>query len=368
MKINSKLSQDILFYTILLIGFGWLIFTYKVLLGPLIISCLIAYLLYPIVTWLSIRIKIDRRKIVPFVYFIFLVFLIWTIIYLFPILTGQASLLASQLDKLPDQVEILQTYLQRELGFNLPLESLIGEIEIGITQQLKPEQLFQTILTASTNIIWVILIIITSFHFLRDWEILREWMFGLFSGPFESELRCLHQEIKIVWQTYLRGQLLIMFILGIASGIGAAVIGLPGSLILGFLAGVLALIPSLGPATATAIAVIVAWTQGSSYLDIPNLTVAIIIVAIFQGIQLIEGLWLTPRIMGRRMNLHPGLVLIAVIGTLFTLGALMALIIVPVIGSLGLIFRYIRNKRANPDPKSDQDLLQSSIDEEINKE
>lgn len=54
--------------------------------------------------------------------------------------------------------------------------------------------------------------------------------------------------------------------------------------------------------------------------------------------------------MGRRLNLHPGLILIAVVGTLFTLGALMALIIVPVLGSLDLVFRYIRNKRSGLDP------------------
>lgn len=54
--------------------------------------------------------------------------------------------------------------------------------------------------------------------------------------------------------------------------------------------------------------------------------------------------------MGRRLNLHPGLILIAVVGTLFTLGALMALIIVPILGSLDLIIRYIRRKRSGLDP------------------
>jgi predicted PurR-regulated permease PerM len=97
----------------------------------------------------------------------------------------------------------------------------------------------------------------------------------------------------------------------------------------------------------------VTWTQGSTYLDLSNTAVALIIVAIFQVIQLIEGFWLTPRIMGRRLNLHPGLILIAIVGTLFTLGALMALIIVPLLGSLDLIFNYARRKRAGLDPWPD---------------
>jgi diguanylate cyclase (GGDEF)-like protein len=103
----------------------------------------------------------------------------------------------------------------------------------------------------------------------------------------------------------------------------------------------------------------VAWTQGSTYLDISNLAVTLIVVAIFQAIQLIEGFWLTPRIMGHRLNLHPGLVLIAIVGTLFTLGALIALIIVPLLGSLDLLFRYARRKRAGIDPWVFQDSAQS---------
>jgi predicted PurR-regulated permease PerM len=219
-----------------------------------------------------------------------------------------------------------------------------------MTQMAKPERIFQIILKASTNIVWVIIIIATSFHLLRDWEKLREWIFGLLPRNLEPDFRRLHKEIKTVWQSYLRGQLLIMSFLGILSGIGAAAIGIPGALMLGFLAGSLALIPSIGSAAATAIAAVVAWTQGSMYLDISNLAVTLIIVGIFQVIQLIEGLWLTPRIMGRRLKLHPGLIFVAIVGTLFSLGAVMALIIVPIIGTLQLVLRYVRRKRAGLDP------------------
>jgi len=179
----------------------------------------------------------------------------------------------------------------------------------------------------------------------------REWLFGNSPESLEPDLRRLHQEIKAVWQAYLRSQLLIMFILGTLSGLGAAVLGVPGALVLGFLAGGLALIPTLGPATATA--AVVAWPQGSNYFDLSNLIVALIVVIIFQVIQLIEGLWLTPRVMSARLHMHPGIVLIAVVGTLFTLGALIALIIVPILGSLALIFRFVRMKRAGLDPWPD---------------
>ena len=54
--------------------------------------------------------------------------------------------------------------------------------------------------------------------------------------------------------------------------------------------------------------------------------------------------------MSRRINLHPGIIMVAVVGTLFTLGALIALIIVPIIGSLVIVGGYIQRKRAGLAP------------------
>mgnify|MGYP002640153765 CR=1 FL=1 len=359
-KKQPDLAQDLLFYAILFFGLGWLLSTYQILFGPLVIACLISYLLYPGVTWIADRTGIDRRKVVPLVYLIFLAFLVLAAIYLAPVIVSQTNLLVGQFSILPEQTETLQVDLENVFGFNFPIESFVAEIETDLANLLRPDRIFRIIQGASTNIVWVIIIFITSFHLLRDWPNLREWLFSMAPEKSEADMRRLHKEIKLVWQTYLRGQLIIMLILGISSGIGAAIVGVPGSLILGFLAGALALIPSLGPAIATGVAAIVALSQGSTYLALSKLTVTLLVVAIFQVIQLIEGFWLTPRVMGRRLNLHPGVVLVAVVGTLFTLGALMALIIIPILGSFELIFHYTRKKRAGLDPWPTEELAMDS--------
>ncbi|HSG25575.1 MAG TPA: AI-2E family transporter [Anaerolineales bacterium] len=348
-KINSSNPSEFVFYAVLIFIVGWLVYTYQVVIGPLIISALIAYLIYPGVTWLSNRTRIHRRRIVLVVYILFLASFVWAVMYLVPVIVNQANLLASQLDNLPHQFEMLQHDLERWLGITLPLEALTADIEDDISQMLKPERAFQFIRRATTNIVWLVVIFITTFHLLRDWAHLREWFFGLLPEPGRSEYRQLHQEIKKVWRSYLRGQLLIMFLLGLFSGIGAALIGLPNALLLGFLAGTLALIPSLGPFLATAIAALVAWTQGSTYLELSNLTVTLLVVVIFVFVQMLEGFYLTPRIMSTRVRLHPGIVMVAIVSTLFTLGALISVIIVPIIASLILVARFVRRKRAGLD-------------------
>lgn len=357
---TKKLAQDQIFYVVILFGITGLIFTYRVLIGPLVIAALLAYLLYPGVTWIAKRTHLDRRQIVPLVYIAFVGALILVSVYLSPIIIQQARMLANGLQTIPEQIGIFESDLEVTLGYKVPMESIWIDLQSDAIQVLKPDRVFKVIKAASTNIIWVLVIFVTSFYLIRDWERLRKFLFFLAPVDYQADIQHLYQEIKAVWRAYLRGQLLIMFLIGLLSGLGATAIGLPGAVILGILAGTLALIPTLGPAIATIFAAIIAWTQGSTYLDIPNTIVAVLAVAIFQVVQLIEGVWLTPQIIGKRLQLHPGLVLIAVIGSLVTLGATMALIVAPLIGSLEAIIRYSRIKRAGLDLWSIEEIAQSA--------
>ena len=356
-KINSKIALEFVFFTVILLIIGWFILTYKVLFGPLIISALIAYLLYPGVTWLSKRTKIHRRHVVLIVYFLFLAFLAWALIYLAPIIVRQAKLLTRQAANLPAQMVLLESKIEEIVGFELPIDTLASDLQIDIGQMFKPDRAFRVILSATTNIIWLVVIMSVTFHLLRDWEHLREWVFDLLPEHLRPEYRQLHLEIKQVWQSYLRGQLFVMFLVGFLSGISAMALGLPNALLLGILAGVLDIIPNIGPTIATGLAALVAWVQGSSYLQISGLSIVLLVVVVFSMIQVIENFYLIPRVMGRQLNMHPGIVMVAIVGTLFTLGTLVALIIVPIIGSAGIIFGYIRRKRAGIDPWPDEEIL-----------
>jgi predicted PurR-regulated permease PerM len=346
----KKFAQDLIFYAAILVGIGGLIYIYRVLIGPLVIAALLAYLLYPGVTWIKKRTQLDRKYIVPLVFIVFVGIIVLIFIYISPIVIQQARMITSGLQTIPEQIGRVESDIERIFGFDLPLESFWITLQNDATQLLQPERVFRVIQTTSTNSIWVFVIFVTTFYLLRDWERLRDWLLGIAPADYQTDVQHLYLEIKTIWRAYLRGQLLILFLVGLLSGLGAGAIGLPGPVVLGILAGTLALIPTLGPTIATVIAAVVAWTQGSAYLDISNVALTIVVVAIFQAVQLFDGIWLTPQIMGKRLALHPGIVLVAVIRSLVTAGATLALIIAPLIGSLEIIIRYIRRKRAGLDP------------------
>jgi predicted PurR-regulated permease PerM len=185
---------------------------------------------------------------------------------------------------------------------------------------------------------------------LQDWERLREWLIRLAPVSYQPDVRRLYQEIRDAWQAHLRGQLLLMMLVGVLVGLGSAAIGLRHAMLLGLLAGGLDLIPSLGPIVAMVVAVAVAWFEGSTYLPLSKGWVVAMVIALYTLVQQMENIWLQPRIMGRRLRLHPGLVFIAVTSALTLGGTVVALIIVPLLASARVVGRYVHCRMLGLEP------------------
>jgi len=147
--------------------------------------------------------------------------------------------------------------------------------------------------------------------------------------------------MKQIWQGYLRENLALMLITGVLFTIAWLAIGLPGAFILVIITGVLTIIPDLGPAIAAALATVVALFEGSTYLDISNYWFAVLVLGIYMLLINIKGIWIRPRIFARSVHMHDGIVFIAIMAAVVLQGILGALVIVPVLDSVGVLGRYI---------------------------
>jgi predicted PurR-regulated permease PerM len=117
-------------------------------------------------------------------------------------------------------------------------------------------------------------------------------------------------------------------------------------LVLGVAAGFLTLIPDVGPFLAAMLAVGVALLEGSNWSWMPasSFVVALIALAAYLLLIAIKNFWLRPFIMGRSVHMHEALVLISIILSTILWGILGALLIVPVLASLVVIFDYLRRR------------------------
>lgn len=325
-------------------------FTLKPMLGPATIAALLAYLLYPAVLFIEKKFRLSHRTAVPLVYFLILSLIVITVTSFAPILGRQAQSLTRRLQEALPEVESLLMEPAQAWGVEESLSSFLDEIQSTTRQVFDAQRVFKIINSASTNLAWLFLILAMTYYLLLDWPRLRDWIYRQFPQEYRMDIVTLHAGIRALWQAYLRGQLLVITLLGLISGIGAFLIGLPKAILLGFIAAFLAIIPSLGPFITLIIAVIIAWFEGSTYLPISNALFVLLTIAVFSGVQFLEGAWFQPQIMGQRLKIHPGVVIFAVVGALTLGSALLALIIVPFLASVSIIFRYMRDKVYGVDP------------------
>ena len=166
----------------------------------------------------------------------------------------------------------------------------------------------------------------------------------IFPSAYKDEWTGLLDRLGDIWASFLRAQLTLMFAIGVMVWIGNLILGTPQALFLGVLAGALEVIPTLGPILAAVPAVILAFIFGSQYFAIAPWVFALIVIAFYVLIQLLENQLVAPKILGEALELPPLIVLLGVFigGALF--GVLGIFLSTPVISSGREIFMYLYGK------------------------
>lgn len=347
---------------LVMVGIIWLIVSAQALIAPLAISAFLAFLVNPIVTFVNTRTKLSRNYVVLLVYLLSLAILVGLGFIFIPIIPGQIFTAIREVERIILDVErelIAITPLEI-FGIEISLEQIEASLPVFSPDFLQADVLLNFFMRTSTNLVWVLVVLVTTYYLLQDWQQLRNWAFELCPIEYRGDMRRLYGEVKFVWQRFLRGQLVLMFFVGLATGIGAAAIGLPGALAFGLFAGLLDIILTIGPTLVMVVAAVVALFAGSTYLTISNFWFMVIVLILFTTIQTVENLWLRPRIMGQSLRMHPGVVFVGVIGALSLAGILAALIIIPVIGSVSVIGRYIYAKILNVPPWPDDEPVEEA--------
>jgi predicted PurR-regulated permease PerM len=176
------------------------------------------------------------------------------------------------------------------------------------------------------------------------------WYPDLIPEAYKPELSALGGTITQTWVSFLRGQLTLMLIMGVATWLTTAILGVPQALFLGVLAGVLELIPSLGPTLAAIPAVALALLFGSTHFAIQPVPFALLVIGAYVLLQFLENQFLVPYVMGDAVDLPPLVVLIGALAGAMAFGILGALLATPVIATGNLVFRYTYRKILEPPP------------------
>jgi predicted PurR-regulated permease PerM len=180
----------------------------------------------------------------------------------------------------------------------------------------------------------LIFVPVFAFYLLVDFPKVKRGMTDLVPVPYREVVVDRVREVDQAVASFLRGQLTIALILAFINSVGLVVIGVPLGLVIGIVAGFANMIPYMSLVVGLLPAVLLCWAEHGSWVRV------ILVVAVFTGGQLLEGTYLSPRILGRSVNLHPVWVLLAIIigGSFF--GIFGMLIAVPAAAAIQVFLRH----------------------------
>jgi predicted PurR-regulated permease PerM len=210
-----------------------------------------------------------------------------------------------------------------------------------------PEKALALLETTSVSVLWFLVIIVSVHLFMSEWPQMRVRLIEIAPPEYHDDMTELYKRVREVWMAYLRGQIVLMIVVGIVFTIAWLIIGIPGALVLGVIAGLFTLVPDVGPFLAVMLAVAVALLEGSSWSwlsSLPNYWVAGIVLVTYLVLINLKNFWLRPYIMGRSVHMNEALIFIAIMIATILEGIMGALLIVPVLASVIVIFEYLRRR------------------------
>lgn len=304
---------------------------------PFILGAGIAYLLDPVADRLE-RMGLSRVMSVVVITFSAVVIFATVILLVVPVLARQASALV---ETAPKMVEQAGGFIAARFPDLLPEGSTIGTTitDLGKAMGERWGNIAQTVMNSVGGIIstvaLLVIVPVVTFYLLLDWDHMVARIDQLLPREHAPTIRRIAHEIDQALSGFVRGQGLVILILGTWYSIALMLVGLPFGFFIGIMAAVLSFIPYvgvlIGGATAIGVALFSFWGD-------PLWIGAVI--AIFAIGQVVEGNYLQPKIVGGHVGLHPVWLLLAlsVFGALFGfVGMVMA---VPLAATLGVLGRF----------------------------
>lgn len=332
---------------------------------PFFIAWLMAYLLHPFVRFFQYKLKLKNR----------ILSIVCTLVLFLSIITGILMVLVPMIsNEVQKLIDIIGLYTQ-----GITVDTVIpiawqNEIRVYLSQLdlqsvLKDENLMAVIkkvapqlwniLNGSISVIIgtmaMVIVFLYLIFILIDYEKVTKGMFDIIPGKYRGLITEIIQDLEQGMNRYFRGQALVAIIVSVLFCIGFSIVGLPLAIAMGLFLGVLNLVPylkTIAIVPGTFLAFLQSVETGQSFLS-----VMLWLVAIFMFIQVIEDMFLVPKIMGKVTGLNPAIILLS----LSVWGSLMGMIgLIIALPLTTLIISYYKRFVLNEKKAEDKESIENN--------
>ncbi|MBW0170842.1 MAG: AI-2E family transporter [Hydrogenophaga sp.] len=324
----------------------WLLFTLLApVLMPFLLAAVLAYALHPLVErlrakgvprWLGAGMAISLLMLVLLAVFLLIV----------PVITKQVPLLREQVPDLLNRLNAWLTPLAGRLGVSLSVD--VGLVREWLTRLVSGHEgeildhLLSSLRIGGSALAAVVgnlfLMPIVAYYLLLDWNNLVERTKTLIPPRWRTSVQGFLDETDEVLGQYLRGQLLVMGLLAVFYAVALALVGLNLALPIGVFTGLAVFVPYLGFGVGLVLALLAALLEFQTVLGVA------LVAAVYGVGQVVESLYLTPRLLGERIGLHPIAVIFALLAFGHLFGFVGVLIALPASAVLLVAIRRLRQR------------------------
>lgn len=325
----------------------WVLYLLKPVVIPFLIAFLIAYLFSPLVQWMHKHFHIPRWLSITAVFIGIGTAVTMATWFLIPMIWKQ---LIYARDSIPGAVNWINTTFLPWLSqtFNLvEMEINTDEFSKVAMEYVQTNYSVDSIQTLALRLAQsglnfiqlggtIVLVPIIAFYFLLDWEKMLARLRHMVPRPYEAKTLQVARECHEVLGAFVRGQFLVMILLGTVYAVGLQLIGLEVGIIIGMIAGLASIIPYLGFAVGIIAAVIATFLQfGVDWMQL------MLVGIVFMIGQAIEGYVLQPFLLGDKIGLSPVAVVFAVLAGAQLFGFFGMLIALPVAAIIVVLLKHL---------------------------
>lgn len=325
----------------------WILVQAGEILVPFILAGIFSFALNPVVSFLSKYVRLPRTVSILLVYSALTAVIVWFLVLVTSRLISEIRLITvgSSIDATAQKIvndlptwDIAGQQVSLQILANQSLANLLV-----FTSNLESRALgiFQGVLREG---VYFLVFLVSAFYLLKDGKKFKSGIESMIPEQYRGDFLVVWSKVQVVLGNYLRGQLLLMLIIGLLSYLLFETLGIRYSLILAIIAGLLEVVPIIGPIGTAIIAAAVAFFTGDNRYGLDPTTLTLAVVAGSFVIQQLENYVIVPNLYARLTALHPILVLFVVIigGAVF--GPIGFILAVPTTASIKAIAEYFASK------------------------
>ncbi len=340
---------------------GVLLVRFLGIVAPILMALILAYFLHPLAAFITRKLPFSWKLTINLIYLIILAILLSLLTWGGVGLIGQIQNLINAIQKYATQLPTFIESLSNQVYYLGPLKIDLSNIDwMSIGQQVlsyiepalgKLGGVVGTLASSAVSVLgWTAFVVIVSYFLLLESGGLREGILRFDIPGYTEDIRRLSQKLSVIWNAFLRGQLIIFFSKVISYTVLMTLLGVHYAIGVAFIAGFASFLPYIGPAINWIVLGLITYFQGVTPFGIPPLTYTIIAIAVALLIDQVFDNLVSPRIMAQTLNVHPAFVLIAAIIGANLFGLLGIILAAPLLATLQLIGRYTLRKLFDHDP------------------